>query len=306
MWDALKIRNNLTKTIAKKIALVLFVLAITLVTVGCAPKPVESIDTPTTANTSVSPEPKPAPVPPVETKSPRELELEEFLEKAPEIPGLTKSISENKIVYNNEQGEYSGYYVEKAFLNGEQTDGVTLSATIVQSITKDNSIQKNEGYLPIPVDPSEDQVISIDFMPSIQIFANTNNFGVISVTTNKPINLTNFYLGSREIVEIRYSKEKGVNLPALVTKETSQNTILDGDYIGNIGVFLEEGNFYRLPTNPNFTSTCGDVLGEFDNQILLMKSMRDYTQKEESLYLYQTDILTIENSLIFLMANENR
>ncbi|NBK99895.1 MAG: hypothetical protein EOM50_18165 [Erysipelotrichia bacterium] len=78
MWDALKFRNNLTKTIVQKMAVVLIVMAITLVTVGCAPKPVEAIDGPTTANTPASPESKPATSPPIDTKSPIELELEEL------------------------------------------------------------------------------------------------------------------------------------------------------------------------------------------------------------------------------------
>ncbi|MPM25380.1 hypothetical protein SDC9_71871 [bioreactor metagenome] len=283
MWDALKFRNNLTKTITKKLAIVLFAVAITLVTVGCAPKPVEAIESPTTANTPVSPEAKPAPSPPIETKSPRELELEALLEKAPEIEGLTKFIEDDKIIYKNSEGVKSGYYVEKAYYNGEETDGVSLSATVVNSIVEGNFAQGKEGYVPIPVDPSEGQTVNVDYLQSIPVFDKVVNYGVISVTTNKPINLTNFYPGNREIIEFRYSRKTDTNLPALKTEEGLHNTLQEGDYLGNMGIFLEEGNFYRSPTNPTFTSTCGDILGQIDQTIFLVRDTYDYTKKVESL-----------------------
>lgn len=242
MWDALKIRNNLTKTIAKKIALVLFVLAITLVTVGCAPKPVESIDTPTTANTSVSPEPKPAPVPPVETKSPWELELEEFLEKAPEISGLTKSISENKIVYNNEQGEYSGYYVEKAYYNGDKVGGVSLTASIVESIIEENISQGKEEYIPLPVDPSEGQTVSVRFEQTKFINGLNRDYGYIYLSVDSETNLTNFYIGEREIFKLRYTfdNEKTIKI-CFETKNAVFNNCVEGDYLSNFGIYIDNG-----------------------------------------------------------------
>ncbi|MPM62969.1 hypothetical protein SDC9_109847 [bioreactor metagenome] len=299
MWDALKIRNNLTKTIAKKMALVLFVMAITLAIVGCSPKPIEAIDSPPASNTPVSPEPKPAPVPHVETKSPRELELEEFLEKAPEISGLTKSISENKIVYNNEQGEYSGYYVEKTFFNGEQTDGVSLSVDVIKTIIDQKKEQGIAGSLSLPVDPNEGQIVGVEFQQNKTLNNMYFKNGFISIKSDSPIMVINSLYENDEIMRLPSSFDQGKTIDMTYFREENKNAVS-----GSLTFTVLENKV--IDSNSNFphqtlyTPFFGEYLCKIEGSMLMYKTLVTMDDLD-NYFIHESDILKINDSLVFTM-----
>ncbi|MPM16733.1 hypothetical protein SDC9_63114 [bioreactor metagenome] len=300
MWEAFEVRNNLTKTMAKKLAIVLFVMAITLVTAGCSPKPVGAIDTPTTANTPVSLEPKPAP--PIETKSPRELELEALLEKAPKIDGLTKFIEDDKIIYKNSEGVKSGYYVEKAYYNGEETDGVSLSAEVIEGIVSKNREEGLEGSLAMPVDPSEGQVVKVDYFLEKVMYNTPLKGGTITISSDRLITITNSIFGKAEIEKYIFAfKGEATRQSQFVSYGLARK-----DNIGcftlkalRIG-FIDTGYSYSSP----FIASPGEFLGRTEDNIIIRKvykTIEDY----DKYFIYESDILKIRNSLVFCMVNES-
>ncbi|MPM35796.1 hypothetical protein SDC9_82390 [bioreactor metagenome] len=301
MWEAFEVRNNLTKTMAKKLAIVLFVMAITLVTAGCSPKPVGAIDTPTTANTPVSLEPKPAP--PIETKSPRELELEALLEKAPKIDGLTKFIEDDKIIYKNSEGVKSGYYVVKAYYNGEETDGVSLAVEVIEGIVSKNREEGLDGSLAMPVDPSEGQVVKVDFLQEELISNILFKNGAIMLSTDKLITVTNSIYENRQVIrEITSFKDT----PTI--KNDTYREFSDGDK--PVGCYmLQSLDFLYINTNiprqEPYKISAGESLGQTEGDLMLMKYYKTVDDLNKY-FVYEYDILKIDNSLVFQMLNDNR
>lgn len=238
------------------------------------------------------------------------------LKLAPDIAGLTKEIQNNAVVYTAAEGnqyglkagQYSGYYATNIFFNGQQTGGVALLATIVESIISSNASQGNPGYIPIPVDPSEGQKISVEFNQSKIYGGQEWDLGYIYVSTDQPVNLVNLF-SDKELIKINtsFGKDSPV-LGALMTNNNFKSSISANDVLGNIRITVNQGtlsNISKLPTQSIINSNVGDIIGQFDQQILLTK--RPYIAKTiEEVKITQANILTIDGSLVFEMANKEQ
>jgi len=312
---------NCRRTLLRRLTLLAFIVMLTFCTTACNSKPVEDVDPstiPVTNNSKEVTSPlKPTsaeaienkPTTPVETEASEQLGLEELLEKAPDIDGLTKFIIEDKIIYQNEIGEKAGYYLEKAYYNREITDGVVLSLEVIKEIVKVNQENEKFGSIALPISPSEGQVISVEFQQDSVYGGRYRKYGYVIIKSDDNLNITNSFYDSQKIMRINISENSGFTRDMAYEPCTDETELYPGS-ITRIPI-LQSGGFEIIavasqfenvtsPYSRTFTPTLGESLGSTEGTILihkLYKTNEDY----DNYLLNETDILKINNSLVFVM-----
>jgi hypothetical protein len=312
--------NAFTKTIAKKMAAVALISSLTLGNAGCNQKAIEVVNdpttpitdvnkeptTPTTPNTPSTPDTKPTPTTPetpVETKTPRQIELEALLVKAPEVAGLTKAIEGDKIVYNNENKEKAGYYVEKAYYNGQETDGVSLSTDVIKQLIDQKKEEGPNTSFSLPVDPSEGQVVKVEFQQEMiksgQIFKN----GYFIISSETPVNLINSFSDNQKIRRVNSSIDKGKTIDESCDVVLSNNDTISG----TLSFTLANSKFINpvFPTSQPYSSFSGELLGQMQG-VLIFERISTSWEDLNKYFAYESNLLKINNSLVFTMETRSK
>jgi len=243
-----------------------------------------------------------------ETVKPTETELNAELTMAPEIAGLTKKIKDNKVVYLNEAGEYSGEFKKEVTVEGIEIGGVCLVPEVTQKLLTDALAQIPEGQKKVKVIVPLD-ISGLNSSEEINInsaVCTRNDGSVILVEYDGKIPLTNvipdknhFYSSSGNVsLSFIKNNNKEITFPncaeiAAVTKT---------DYHS-----LNKDIFYLVPQKniPNDFSAdlnFGDNLG-LDIGFPLAIAIVNCFNVVEVIPLNTSDLLTVDNHPVFMVAN---
>ncbi|MPM35797.1 hypothetical protein SDC9_82391 [bioreactor metagenome] len=319
MWNTLEVRNNLTKTIAKKMALVLFAVAITLVTVGCAPKAVEVIEGSTNPISDVNKEPtspsKPSPETPPATPVETKTAIEKVFDLTPNVEGLTKKILDEQVVYladadnlyNLESGVYAGFYKENVEVEGVKTGGICLLPEVVLNLVrKDTSkivipvgVENNEENAPLLISNINKEGVSTDM---IYVKSNTSMQIVGSCPTDESIP---YYALTYKERKDYFSKIAGdVSFRALWMVNGFKNEITSDTKSFFQGYFLSECN---MEIGTRIYSNYGEILSTNQVVAITCKEIILYTGDSDT-FLSSTvkDLLMIEDKPVFMNTIQSR
>ncbi|MPM16734.1 hypothetical protein SDC9_63115 [bioreactor metagenome] len=321
MWDALIVRNIPTKPIVKKLAVVLFVMAITLIVIGCAPKPVEVIDSPTTPITDVNKEPttpsKPTPETPTATPVETKATIEELFDTIPNVEGLTKKITNEQVVYladsdnpyNLESGVYAGFYKENVEVEGAKTGGLCLLPEVVLNLVKKDT---SKVVIPVAIENNEENAP----LYVSNINKRDNNIDFLYVTSNSLMKI----VGSCPTDELMpyyattYKERK--DLYSKVAGDVSFNALwVIHQYIFENEITTDTKSFFQN----YYLSECNMVLGSGINsnfgEILLTDQGVDVTCKDMLLYTGDDnsfisstvkDLLMVDDKPVFINTIQSR
>lgn len=308
--------NAFTKTIAKKMATVALISSLTLGNAGCNQKPIEVVNDPTTPITDVTkdpttptkptpetPVPETKPTTPVETKTPRQIELEALLVKAPEVAGLTKAIEGDKIVYNNENKEKAGYYVEKAYYNGQETDGVSLSTDMIKQLIDQKQEEGPNTSFSLPVDPKEGQVVSVEFQQEIIRSGNTLKNGYFYIYSETPIDIINSFANNQNILRAFSSPDGGKTRYESCFVMTNDMNLISG----TLAFHLKKTEFINpvFPASKLYSPFLGELLGRMQGTLVLERASGN-REDLNKYFAHESNLLKINDSLVFTMEKGSK
>lgn len=210
----------------------------------------------------------------------------------------------------------AGYFAKEVYtvdVNNveKKTGGIVLNPVIVGKLIADKIAAGESDVVPIPVDPSEGQKISVEYESSYIVNGVVKNYNNIVIRSDKSVNLVNFFYGRNDVYPsfttgLSFDGKQDAQLQALCTFEN----LSGGGKVSDVNIFRDlriMGNFINSPffkdgQLTNAKSSFGDILGKFDGSIFIKHNamLTDGTRLD----LKPSDLLTTNNYPVLLEATK--